>query len=189
MRSIKCLALVAAMASTPALAVPSPSTTIFGMEAGKPIPYPECEGWALSDVICYKRWNIKGRLWDEAGITFPAKQVPEAMSSPVMSVKTVDGKIVGYEYDTIGLSTQESDLAILTKKFGEPTDVEVREVSNLAGGKFEAILARWQFSDLHVTFDSIARDFAGGRVEIYTPEGLRLFHKWLEDMEASRTQF
>lgn len=178
--------MAAALASTPA---PAPSTTIFGMEAGKPIPYPECEGFGAAKQICYKGRDIKGRPWDESSITFPAEQVPEAMSSVVMSVKTVDGKIVGYSYDTIGLRSQNEDLALLKQKFGEPTVVTVRQVSNLAGGQFQAILAHWQFSDLDVLFDSVARDLSGGRVEIYTAEGLRLRDQWLNDMKARRTQF
>lgn len=171
--SIGFSALAGALLSTVALASPSPSRSIFGMEAGKPVPYPACEAYS-SKVICQRPIGSKGQPWQEIFINFPVDQVPEIMSSIVMSVKTVDGNIVGYNFETLGIRSQDRDIAILAEKFGKPSSVTYSEMANLAGGQFRAALATWEFSDFHVTLNSMGYGTRAGRVEIYTSEGMRL---------------
>lgn len=163
----------------------APSTSIFGMEAGKPIPYPVCEGYRTKE-ICQRSIDIKGRPWEEFFISFPIDQTPEVMSSLTMSVKTVGGNIVGFNFETIGFRGQERTIELLSQKFGKPTAVVYQDMGTMAGGSFRAALATWEFSDLSVRFDSLGYGTKGGRVEIYTPEGAALKRQQDETEDKKR---
>lgn len=173
MRRVIFSAVAALAVQSGTAAQPSPSNSIFGMEAGKPVPYPFCEGYS-SKVVCQRIAGSKDQPWQEVFINFPSDQVPEIMSSIVMSVKTDGGVVVGYNFETLGIRSQDRDIAILSEKFGKPTSVSYSDMTTLSGGQFQAALARWEFDDLHITLNSMGYGTRAGRVEIYTTEGMRL---------------
>lgn len=187
MKMLMSLAIAVTLAAPAVATSPAkeaPSTSIFGMQAGAPVPYPICESY-VTKVICQKSMDIEGRPWDEFFIKFPLEEVPEVMSSLTMSVKTVGGNVVGFNFETIGFRGQERTIQLLSEKFGKPTSVVYQDMGTMAGGSFQAALATWEFSNLSVRFDSLGYGTKGGRVEIFTPEGAAL-KRQMEDAENKK---
>lgn len=166
---------------------PAPSRSIFGMEMDQPIPYARCTDAYSTKEVCSEPLKISvPRPWDEVFVRFPTDQIPEIMASYVMSAKTVEGKIVGFSFETMGFRDQERTIELLSQKFGKPTSVEYQDMTTLAGGAFKAAFATWRFSDLSVTFDSLGYGTKSGRVEIYSPEGEALKRQQDEAEKSKR---
>lgn len=166
---------------------PAPSRSIFGMEMDQPIPYVRCTDAYSTKAVCSEPLKISvPRPWDEVFVRFPTDQIPEIMASYVMSAKTVEGKIVGFSFETMGFRDQDRTIEMLSQKFGKPTTVEYEDMTTLTGGAFKAAFATWRFSDLSVTFNSLGYGTKAGRVEIYSPEGEALKRQQDEAEKSKR---
>lgn len=163
---VRAAALVlAAIATSPALSQPS-APTVFGMTAGEQIPFPECGRRPYTEV-CKEPFGPRGGPWAEYFIQFPYGRAPEIVASNSISVKTVDDKIVAFRFQTLGVSSQEHDIALLSEKFGKPKSISRLPLKTLSGGSFEATLAKWEVGGLTVTLDSMGYGLDGGKVEIF----------------------
>ena len=81
----------------------------------------------------------------------------------------VDGKVERVWFTTYGIKDQAYILDVLKKKYGEPTKVSEKVLSNAMGGSASVMDATWTFSDLTVHFVG-AFTWDTGRVFIETPK-------------------
>lgn len=175
-------ALIALIGAAPQ---PSPSNSLFGMEIGKSLDFPVCIKNA-TDVICQENYGKNPEIpWDTFTVRYPYGTSPEIVAGLSVTVRVFDGKVVGFVFETMGLGSQENDLNLLSKKYGKPTLVHYEDVENLAGGKFRALLAKWEFSDLSVKLDSVALDARTGHVTVLSSQG-QILQREFEDRERKR---
>lgn len=180
----KVLSVIVMALASASVSAQSPTTSIFGMTAGEAIPYPTC-GKRPHTAICKQMFNTRDGVWVEYFINYPSDQSPEMVSSNIVSVKTVDDKIVAFRFETLGVRSQDYDIERLSKKFGKPESVTKVPMKTLAGGSFDATLAKWSVNGLTVVLDSMGYGLDGGKVEIYTPLGMEIQNK-LDAAEESK---
>lgn len=182
---VRAAALVfVALVASPALSQP-PAPTVFGMTAGEPIPFPEC-GKRPYGEICKELFSSLGGPWAEYFIQFPNGRAPEIVASNSVSVKVADEKIVAFRFQTLGVSSQDHDIALLSEKFGKPKSIIRLPLKTLAGGSFEAVLVKWEVGGLSITLDSMGYGLEGGKVEIFTEAGRAINDKIEADAKAKR---
>jgi hypothetical protein len=163
------LILAAATAATNPAAARSPD--IFGMMIGQPLPYAECPpytdakgripkrstspytsslyayGRPADRSPCYYRNHKQGT--DEPLGPYESVQVhfPEQLqvaTGPV-GVTVNGGRIVSIGMETRGEVFQDTDVEVLTGKYGPPKEIDRELMQNGFGAKFVRIRATWDF--------------------------------------------
>lgn len=143
---------------------PAPDTSVYGIQLGQPLQLPECRG--SRPGICYERTGGPSVL-----VHFPVEQSPRIVKAGVLAALLVDGRVEGIGIDTPGISTAEEALQTLQAKYGEPHTLVHGSAYNRLGAKMETVTATWHLSNLTVRYESVARTFQSGLIQIDTPIG------------------
>jgi hypothetical protein len=93
------------------------------------------------------------------------------MKSEEMSAFVLDHNIEAISFSTGGLDTNESVLAALREKYGQPAAIHTTPMQNAFGAQFQAIVAIWHVGDITVTYEAGNLDMTSGSVEIATSQG------------------
>lgn len=107
-------------------------------------------------------------------INLPWKQKPSIMAWDGLVAYVRPGAIVGVDFYTHGVTTQEYDLDTLTKKYGPPTSRSTVPVQNKLGAKFDSIHATWALDGLSVSFFGTWGTLDQGMVMVDLPEAAEL---------------
>ncbi|MCX7172598.1 MAG: hypothetical protein NT159_01405 [Proteobacteria bacterium] len=156
------------------------SLDIFGFKLGEKLVLPECELTKLSDPpdTCIR--NVTGYYGRPAGreITFARKETPLIVSSEYGSASPLESgdRLIGMEFITAGVKSQELVLHQLTTKYGSPTSVTKRRGT---------VFATWRLSRIHVTFDGASDGINRGLVTIDLPEATKLRAKILSEERST----
>jgi len=78
----------------------------------------------------------------------------------------LNGNVERYQFSTLGIKYQESDLQQLNEKFGVPTVLSRPVVQTVGGAKFEAVEAIWTKQGYTVKFVSSSGRIDSGDVSI-----------------------
>lgn len=188
---ITAILAAAAMAAGPPITQPE----LFGLTIGQPMPYEECPeatqpngkprkrdrywrwiygGAHIAGAPCFQRRANEGTGQPFDSIESVQVSFPETLKvagASNLGVMIVAGKVASIGMPTNGELSQESDLAILTGKFGLPSKIDREEVHNGFGVRFIRINAVWDFGN------GIRGEFLGFRAKrteggfgISTPE-------------------
>jgi hypothetical protein len=182
------VALAALLACGLALAAPSPSRVIAGITLGDPPPFPECatvkvkNAGGYKDFLTYADHPLDQQCWQrsfmdprmgqppgaereevKAYVTTP---LPTGLSSYIQMV-LIDGRVEEIRIDTRGKPWQSDILAALTEKYGKPTYSARTPVQNRMGAQYESLDARWEFSDMEVSFYGLTK-LDAGKIRIRT---------------------
>lgn len=184
MRLLTAASAIALALSSASAQQPEPETRIFGIEPGKPVPYPRCGNRPYKE-ICATTYNPDEKPWADYYVNYPDDQRPDLVASTGITLKVADGNVVAFRFQTLGVQSQELDLKTLSEKFGKPISVVRLPMKTLSGGSFEAMEAKWLYKGMAVIFDSTAFGFKGGKVEIFTPAGA-VIQRGLDDAEQAK---
>ncbi|PKH71821.1 hypothetical protein CXF96_16675 [Stenotrophomonas sp. Betaine-02u-21] len=88
-----------------------------------------------------------------------------------VQVTVSGGRINAVHVSTDGFRHQGALFGQLKEKYGDPTSFETREMISGTGGKFDALSARWEKPNLHVTFSGLADQIDQGLISVYTDSG------------------
>ncbi len=180
---LRSLAPVAAAAAA-LLAVPAaeaanaPDVRFFGVELNRPIPFPECQKRNVGMTTYYPDYIHPGlSCWKgnkfDAGmreILFSRGDCPQMLAlSCSMDVRLVNERVVSIEVFTVGVTTQERDLAQLSSKYGKPSSTSRSAVSNFSGTKYDSQNALWIFDDVVIEQHGVEERLDRGRITVQTP--------------------
>lgn len=161
------LALVAATA----WAQPAPPI-VFGMTFGAPIELPLCtRNTDAHDACITKRMKLpKGGLYSgKAHVELRCRSIPWGSCS--FEVEVVEGRLERLEMYTQGRDDQSMALADLRRRFGEPTSMQLREMSNGFGAVWQAVDAQWANRHVLVEFKGAIEGTKYGHLMIETSVG------------------
>lgn len=165
--------------------------TAFGFEIGKPLNFPICEAKGYNgipiakDTICIE--NLKGGVTGVNTILhFPFGETPHILAREKNEILASlnNGMLAGFVVDTLGVLEQEKVFQTLVTKYGKPSKSRTYMVGNKNGDKYEVIEAKWNFSDLFVTYNAlIGGNPNRGQLRIETPEWRLKREAWIKEGE------
>lgn len=171
--------------------VVKPEMTVFGLPLGQKLALPECPRERVKkgtgkysrssvEATCWQAWNDVGdpiafKMKDYDGVyryvLFPDREKPEISDSSKLPIFVIEGNLEGINLGTAGYPVQDTVLAKLIAKWGEPQSVVPRTLQNGFGAKYKAVTATWTFENLFVTFQGISTDIEQGNITIRTKKG------------------
>lgn len=152
----------------------APSTTVFGLELGKPFNVPECSLFKLGrkdymyaendKAVCYEL-NFVHHKSDPRSIpvTDGSVKLRFPIDQPVigrsMSASIMKGNLEGIGISTFGIKDEDAVLAVLENKYGKPSATIAGSVQNMMGAQFPTLFAVWHFTepDLTITYKASMR--------------------------------
>ncbi len=162
--------------------------TVFGFELGKPLTLPECEFKTVANTKMYDvtprntcfeaAHTMNGYGVPVRRIVFSQQDVPKIVKNWNLIALEAHGVLIGIRFATYGAASQELTLDQLTQKYGKPSAVSQHAVQTALGAAFNAVLAKWDFPDLSVTFDGITHSIDFGEVRIDLPEAVQMREEW-----------
>lgn len=127
--------------------------SLYGIELGKALAIPECKSSLVSagEGFCFKaEANTVANLLPPAphemrefSIHFEKEHRPSISRFESFNVQVADGVVQEIGVLTNGLGSQAEALKQLTEKFGKPDRLDVVQVQNSFGAKFDAVHADW----------------------------------------------
>lgn len=99
------------------------------------------------------------------------RDIKRPTGTRAVQVTVSGGRINAVHVSTDGFRHQGALFGQLKEKYGDPTSFETREMISGTGGKFEALSARWEKPNLHVTFSGLADQIDQGLISVYTDSG------------------
>jgi hypothetical protein len=90
----------------------------------------------------------------------------------ILRIQVIEGVAEYASFDTAGVFDQDTVLAALKIKYGEPDAEERENIQNAAGAKFTSIAARWAFENLMVLFQGTNGRTDRGMVTVATQKGI-----------------
>jgi hypothetical protein len=170
--------------------------SVFGIELGKPVSLPECTSKTVGttkmydlipDTTCYQEAHKIDTYGTPARrIIFGRKDAPAIVRNWQMIALEAHGDVIGLEFFTEGLETQDVTMSPLTQKYGKPTDTIKRTVQTVLGASFDAVSATWKLSTLTVTYDDAAERIDRGHIFIDLPEAVQMRQDWLKQEDTGR---
>jgi hypothetical protein len=136
----------------------SDALTVYGVTFNEPVNLPECETWSVGRLSyvptppkngpCLERQSAlvgsESPLENEhVMVRFPVAQAPEMPKFGNLSLDIVEGRVQRVFFLTKGLARQETDLRLLTEKFGKPHSQESEVMQNSLGASFTVVTATW----------------------------------------------
>jgi hypothetical protein len=131
---------------------------LFGLKLHQPLALPQCarKNFGMgADVYrpptsgpCYKH-EVHGPLLpnDTVFIKWPNETQPKIVRGELVVAQVIDGTVEALWVTTGGIATEESDLALLRQKLGEPVKVTREPGQSDSGGRIDAISAMWRLGD------------------------------------------
>ena len=103
-------------------------------------------------------------------IQLPYRSTPAIMRSNSLTGYAKAGALVGLDFWTHGVNTQQYDLQTLIEKYGQPSTRSGTSVQNRMGATFDSIVATWTLPDgLVVVFRGIGARLDEGMVQVSLP--------------------
>ena len=119
-------------------------------------------------------------------VVFGKNEAPVWLKNWQLIALEANGNLIGIEFFTWGLSSQELVFSTLVNKFGQPTSKTTSQTQNSMGAEYQVINARWATSDIEVRFEGATDRVDSGRVVIDLPEATRIRAKWMEPHPKER---
>lgn len=178
----------------------SGSSTVFGLEFGKPVALPVCPraqlpGGGYSEIVYEQRpaqtchepdIQLRDAPWRRGSINFPINQVPLIMRGNTGFTLIVNGRLEGVDIDTLSHNNTNAIIRELSAKFGKPTSI-VRDSAVVAGISLPSVVATWRLSGLTVTYTNINDDLDAGRLLVETPVMQQVRRQLERSAEQART--
>jgi hypothetical protein len=196
------------LAASPIAAAPSTTLPeLFGLTIGRPMPFAECpeatqpngkprkrgkywqwiyDGAGSAGAPCFQRRVKKGSSEPFDPIESVEVEYPEALKiagTGRLGVMMVNGKVAAVGMATSGESSQETNLATLTAKFGPPSMISREPMQNGFGAKFARVNAIWDFGrGVQGQFLGFRDKLTEGAFGINTPESLAEHERQLQKL-------
>ena len=178
------------IASAPALA----ATTVFGLPLGEPLRLPECPTRVIAGmaeyvtqppVTCYHApHKLNGYPEPARRIIFSQAEQPLIVKNWQAVALEQDGVLVGLEFHTGGVSSQDVVYRELVQKFGQPSSRYTEASQNAMGARFDVINASWDGAVV-VTFYGALGKLDDGVVTIDLPRAAAARRSW-QDRSGER---
>lgn len=174
---------------------------IAGVELGKEIVIPECKKEKAYGIIMYALHNVSypcfkdfqgagnslktkpdfphGPQYDgNSKIELGSEAVPSGVS-PTATIMLLDGKPEQVSLKSEGAEQQEHLYALLSAKYGTPTQSNISQLQNAMGAHYQGIEASWRLKSMTVRFYGILDSPREGYIIASTAKG----DKWLSDRQ------
>lgn len=173
---------------------------VFGFELGKPLSLPECpyKTFGSSPKKMYEILVQETCYWDtekdrRSGIpvkriVFSQKESPAIVKNWQIEAIESNDILVGFEFLTAGIESQDLVLSQLTQKFGKPESLTKRSVQTKFGATFGAVDASWKYGDVSVSFNGTTDRIDFGRVTIDLPVATEVRRQSTQDQRKSERQ-
>jgi len=173
------------------ISIASEPARVFGYEFGKPLQLPTCPYKNIfpgSAEVMYdtptattcleKPHSVNGYGVPVRRLEFSHADAPTIVKNSSMIVLELNGVLVGIQFFTYGVKSQELTLDQLTAKYGKPSQINKSTVQNAYGAAFESISAKWVLPSVAVDFNGTVGNLDSGTVIIDSPEGSQMRAGW-----------
>lgn len=167
---------------------------IFGFTLGAPVDAPICAGDIVpahpKEGYCFVRPKTASGAQDAGRPSlvqalFKYNDLPFWTGSR-LELLVVNGMLEGVIASTGGRTTHMSVTSDLHKRFGQPTSVAPLQAQNSLGASFDGAISMWTVGDLVVTYTPIFGDLRRGKVDAFTPTGLKAWKQALDTPAPAR---
>jgi hypothetical protein len=168
MRALIAAALIVACSLSHAAELPR---DIVGVELGATLSLPKC-GFSLGRIktACVET-GMNPRQSHDSSAEWLELHLPDVppgfLDKPWILV--IDGQVERVELMTRGIDWQQSVLASLIDKYGEPHELKNASSQNAYGASFDVVEAQWTSEAISVIFDGAFGSIRYGRVWVETP--------------------
>lgn len=170
------------------------SEVVFGFNLGAPVDAPTCAGDVVpahpKEGYCFVRPKTSSGAPDAVRgplvqALFKYNDLPFWTGSR-LELLVVNGILEGVIASTGGRTTHMSVTSDLHKRFGQPTSVVPMQAQNGLGASFDGSISMWTLGGLVVTYTPIFGDLRRGKVDVFTPTGLKAWKQALDTPAPAR---